>query len=101
MSLYWTCYLVTVLLLFYVLVFWLQGMWDLTSPASSQTCTPALEAWSLNCGTAREVAVTLLRNEISSSFFFFFLPDPCLVLDYEQIIMPCRFVSVDVSIDSR
>ena len=55
---------------------------DLTSPTSGQTCTPASEAWSLNRGTAREVAVTLLRNEIFSSFFFFML-DPCLVLDYE------------------
>ena len=31
---------VTVLLLFYVLVFWLQGMWDLNSHTSDQTCIP-------------------------------------------------------------
>ena len=31
---------VTVLLLFYVLVFWPQGMWDLNSQTSHQTCTP-------------------------------------------------------------
>ena len=31
---------VTILLLFYVLVFWLQGMWELSSPTRDQTCTP-------------------------------------------------------------
>ena len=31
---------VTVLLLFCVLTFWLQGMWDLNSPPRDQTCTP-------------------------------------------------------------
>ena len=31
---------VTVLLLFCVLTFWLQGMWDLNSPTRDQTCTP-------------------------------------------------------------
>ena len=28
---------VIILLLFYVLVFWIQGMWDLSSPARDQT----------------------------------------------------------------
>ena len=32
---------VTVLLLFYVLVFQLQGMWNLSSPTRDQTCTPS------------------------------------------------------------
>ena len=34
---------VTILLLFYVLVFWPQDMWDLGSLTRDQTCTPALE----------------------------------------------------------
>ena len=33
---------VTKLFLFYVLVFWLQGMWDLSSLARDQTYTPCL-----------------------------------------------------------
>ena len=38
---------VKLLFLFYVLVFWPQGMWDLSSPTRGQTCTPALddEVW--------------------------------------------------------
>ena len=31
---------VTILLLFYVLVFWPRGMWDLSSQTRDQTCTP-------------------------------------------------------------
>ena len=31
---------VTILLLFYVLVFWQRGMWDLSSPTRDQTSTP-------------------------------------------------------------
>ena len=41
---------VTILLLFYVLVFWLQGMWDLSSPTRDQTHTPALEGEVLTSG---------------------------------------------------
>ena len=33
---------VTILLLFYVLVFWPRGMWDPTSPTRDQTCTPCI-----------------------------------------------------------
>ena len=32
----------TVLLLFYVLVFWLQDMWDLSSLTRYQTCIPGI-----------------------------------------------------------
>ena len=31
---------VTILLLFYVLVFWPRGLWDLSSPTRDQTQTP-------------------------------------------------------------
>ena len=34
---------VTTLPLFYVLVFWLRGTWDPSSPIRDRTCTPALE----------------------------------------------------------
>ena len=38
-----------------VLVFWPQGMWDLSSPTRDRTCTPCIERRSLNHWTAREV----------------------------------------------
>ena len=41
---------VTILLLFYVLVFWPQDMWDLGSLTRDQTCTPALEGEVLTPG---------------------------------------------------
>ena len=31
---------VTILLLFYILVFWPPGLWHLSSPARDRTCTP-------------------------------------------------------------
>jgi len=44
---------VTVLFLFYVLFFWPQDMWNLSSLTRDQTCT--LGRRSLNCWTTREV----------------------------------------------
>ena len=47
---------VTILLIFfYVLVFWLFGMWDLSSPTRDRTRTPCIGRQSLNHWTAREV----------------------------------------------
>ena len=46
---------VTILLLFYVLVFWLRGIWDLSSPMRDRTRTPCIGRRSLNHWTAREV----------------------------------------------
>ena len=46
---------VTLLLLFYVLVFCLQGTWDLSSPIWDQTLTPCIGRWSLHHWTTREV----------------------------------------------
>ena len=39
---------VTILLLFYVLLFWLWGTWDLSSPTRDQTHTPCIGRRSLN-----------------------------------------------------
>ena len=44
----------TILLLSYVLVFWLCGMWDLSSPTRDRTRTPCIGRGSLNHWTARE-----------------------------------------------
>ena len=46
---------VTILLLFYVLVFWPQAMWDLSSPTRDRTHTLCIGRRSLNHWTAREV----------------------------------------------
>ena len=45
----------TILLLFYVLIFWLWGMWDPSSPTRDQTCTSWIGRWSLKHWTTREV----------------------------------------------
>ena len=52
---------VTILLLFYVLVFWSQGMWDLSSPIKDRTHTPCIGRRSLNHWTTREVPVNFKR----------------------------------------
>ena len=41
---------VTILLLFYVLVFWPQGMWNLSSPPGIKPAPPALEGEVLTTG---------------------------------------------------
>ena len=46
---------VTILFLFYVLVFWLRRMWDLSSPTRDQTRAPCIGRRSLNRWTASEV----------------------------------------------
>ena len=46
---------VTILLLFCVLVFWPQGMWDLSSPTRERTCTPCTGRQSLNHWTTGKV----------------------------------------------
>ena len=46
---------VTILLLFYVLVFWLRGMWDPSSLTRDGTHTPCLGRRSPNHWIAREV----------------------------------------------
>ena len=46
---------VTILLLFYVMVFWPGGMWNLSSPARDRTHTPCMGSRGLNHWTAREV----------------------------------------------
>ena len=46
---------ITILFLFYVLAFLPWGMWYLSPPVRDWTCTPSLEAQSLNHWSAREV----------------------------------------------
>ena len=55
--------LVTILLLFYVLVFWPWGTWDLNSPTRDWTCTPSIGRWSLNHWITREVPENYILRE--------------------------------------
>ena len=59
-----------VLFLFYVLVFWSRGLWDLNFPSRDSTCILCIGKWRLNHCTAREVPIvwtfevlTLLSKE--------------------------------------
>ena len=45
----------TIFFLFYVLVSWLQGMWELRSLTKDQACTPCIGRWTFIHWTAREV----------------------------------------------
>ena len=65
--------LVTILLLFYVLVFWPRGMWDLTSPTRDRTLTPCIGRLSLNHWTAREVPEAPLLKVLLRKFSSVFL----------------------------
>ena len=53
LSLYWICY--TIASVVYVLVFWPQDVWDLSSPTRDGTQHPCIGRWSPNHWTAREV----------------------------------------------
>ena len=61
---------VTILLLFHVLVVWLQGMWDLSSLTRDQTCTPCIGRQTLNHWTMREVPSLLYFEPIKHCFVY-------------------------------
>ena len=58
---------VTILLLFFVLVFWPQGMEDLSSPRRDWTCSLCIRRGSLNHGTTREVP-KLCKDQMRTEF---------------------------------
>ena len=70
---------VTILLLFYVLVFWPRGMWDLSSLTRDQTCTPCLGRQSLKQRTTGEVPKHFLTWHQPSWFFQEFIALLCLL----------------------
>ena len=61
---------VTILLLFYVLVFWPQGMWDLSSPTRDRTHTPCIGRQSLNHWTTSEVPALYSLLPVSYHFHY-------------------------------
>ena len=57
---------ITITSLFYILVFWAQGMWDLSSMTRNWTHSPSIERWNLKHWTTREVPwFDLLRHFLS------------------------------------
>ena len=44
------CFYVDIFARVYVLVFWPQGLWDLSSPTGIEPAALAVEAWSLTSG---------------------------------------------------
>ena len=60
---------VTILLLFYVLVFWPRDMWDISSPTRDRTRTPWIGRRSLNHWTAREVPQSEFKKTRNSIIF--------------------------------
>ena len=77
-SLYWICY--TIASVVYVLVFWPQDVWDLSSPTRDGTYTLAMEG--LTAG---------LPGKPLSSLFFFYPMSYCLLqtlmFDFIQFLM--------------
>ena len=64
---------VTILLLFCVLTFWLQGMWDLSSSTRNQTCTPCVERPVL---TISLLEVFLNYKHLERKLFCFYIHYP-------------------------
>ena len=64
---------VATLLLFYVLVFWLRGMWGLSSPTRDRIRASCFGSGNLNRWTAREVPPSLFLEIFPSSFIEGFL----------------------------
>ena len=56
---------VTILPLFYILVFWPQCTCDLSSPIRDRTRTPCIGRWSLNHWTTREVPLLFSWTKIT------------------------------------
>ena len=56
---------VTILVLFHIVIFWPQGMWDLGSPSRDGTWTPCIGRRSLNHWTTRDVPVVQIHLAIS------------------------------------
>ena len=66
---------VIILLLFYVLVFWPRGTWDLSSLNRDSTCIPCIGRWNINHCTAREVSLRLSGRNLTQSFQSFLTVD--------------------------
>ena len=76
-----------ILLLFYVLGFWLQGMWDLSFPTRDRTHNPCIGRQSLNHWTAREVPAWLLLLCSSHNILI-------IIIDITRTIIPSSSLSL-------
>ena len=78
---------VTILLLFCVLVFWLRGMWEHSSPTRDWTCTSYIGRQSLNYWTAREV----YHTHFNPLFMIWDGSSLLLALIMSGACLPCLF----------
>ena len=68
-------------LLFYVLAFWPQGVWDLSLPTRDQTHTPWAGGLSLHPWTTREILLFKnLTSLITHVFLFSFLTQKVVIV---------------------
>ena len=73
---------------FYVLVFWPQGMWDLSSLTGDQSHTPALEGSVLTMGLPKKFLEDLsLGNKESSE-----KASPCFAISQVLTIQNTQFI---------
>ena len=82
---------VTILLLFHVLVFWPQGMWDLSFPTGDQTHTPCIGRQNLNHWATRDIPQTYSSYNWKSVPFDqhlhnFLTPQPLAVPPYSLFL---------------
>ena len=73
---------------FMFLVFWPQGMWDLSSPTRDQTGTPRIGRWSLNHWPAREVPPDSLYYSISDSLSLAWVPLSTVRVKHRCYVLP-------------
>ena len=76
---------VTILLLFYFLDFWLQGMWDLSSPTRDRTWNPCIGRWSLNHWATRKVPGITILIALQVIFTHSLVEKHWISLDHFQI----------------
>ena len=83
---------VTISLLFYVLVFWSQGIWDpsvLMRDWTHTLCTRCIGRWSLNHWTAGKFQVNILNLKLGPHFLYGF----CVVFSGCSFHSPIQFPS--------
>ena len=76
---------VTVLLLFYVLNFWLWGMWDFSSPTRAQTQNASIGRWSLNHWATSKVPGITILIALQVIFTYSLVEKQWISLDHFQI----------------
>ena len=80
------------MLLFYVLVFWPQIMWDHSSLTKDRTHTPSIGKQSVNHGAAREVLVLFTYEELGDHSLLTYDAAPNSLNQRQTLRCPQRWV---------